>query len=262
MQPTDTEILWLNLTNAGLGLATLAGIGVLAWVGRPRARASARRAASPPTPSTRTPPSSPSSASRWPTAARRSTRTRRRRRSRRSSPGAEEGRAVRCPFLREAHVQSCQASPFRKQIVRSGSAADERCGSAAWRDCSVGPRADRGAPERRLLPVPRGVARPVLLGRSRDEVHPLERPGLLPLRQRVPPLLRPLPRPRADLRSRGERRRGRAGVRRRRRHPRPDAGSGSRRATPGSPWRPTASATSASTPSSPGRSAGSTGSSS
>jgi hypothetical protein len=31
MQPTDTEILWLNLTNAGLGLATLAGIGVLAW---------------------------------------------------------------------------------------------------------------------------------------------------------------------------------------------------------------------------------------
>jgi hypothetical protein len=31
MQPTDTEILWLNLTNAGLGLATLAGIGALAW---------------------------------------------------------------------------------------------------------------------------------------------------------------------------------------------------------------------------------------
>lgn len=31
MQPTDTEILWLNLTNAGLGLATLAGIAVLAW---------------------------------------------------------------------------------------------------------------------------------------------------------------------------------------------------------------------------------------
>ena len=42
---------------------------------------------------------------------------------------------MRCPFLREAHVQSCQASPFRKQIVRSGNAADERCGSAAWRDC-------------------------------------------------------------------------------------------------------------------------------
>ena len=31
MQPTDTEVLWLNLTNAGLGLATLAGIVVLAW---------------------------------------------------------------------------------------------------------------------------------------------------------------------------------------------------------------------------------------
>ena len=44
---------------------------------------------------------------------------------------------MRCPFLREAHVQSCQASPFRKQIVRSGNAADERCGSAAWRDCSA-----------------------------------------------------------------------------------------------------------------------------
>ena len=31
MQPTDTEVLWLNLTNAGLGLATLAGIAALAW---------------------------------------------------------------------------------------------------------------------------------------------------------------------------------------------------------------------------------------
>ena len=31
MQPTDTEVLWLNLTNAGLGLATLAGIATLAW---------------------------------------------------------------------------------------------------------------------------------------------------------------------------------------------------------------------------------------
>lgn len=31
MQPTDTEVLWLNLTNAGLGLATLAGIVALGW---------------------------------------------------------------------------------------------------------------------------------------------------------------------------------------------------------------------------------------
>ena len=31
MQPTDSQILWLNLTNAGLGLATLAGIAALAW---------------------------------------------------------------------------------------------------------------------------------------------------------------------------------------------------------------------------------------
>jgi glycine cleavage system H lipoate-binding protein len=44
---------------------------------------------------------------------------------------------VRCPFLREAHVQSCQASPFRKQIVRSGGAAGERCGSPAWQECPV-----------------------------------------------------------------------------------------------------------------------------
>lgn len=44
---------------------------------------------------------------------------------------------MRCPFLREAHVQSCQASPFRKQIVRTGTAADERCGSLAWRECPV-----------------------------------------------------------------------------------------------------------------------------
>ena len=31
MQPTGSEILWLNLTNAGLGLATLAGIAALGW---------------------------------------------------------------------------------------------------------------------------------------------------------------------------------------------------------------------------------------
>ena len=31
MQPTDSEILWFNLTNIGLGLATLAGVAVLAW---------------------------------------------------------------------------------------------------------------------------------------------------------------------------------------------------------------------------------------
>lgn len=44
---------------------------------------------------------------------------------------------MRCPFLREAHVQSCQASPIRKQIVRTGTAADERCGSLAWRECPI-----------------------------------------------------------------------------------------------------------------------------
>jgi len=44
---------------------------------------------------------------------------------------------VRCPFLREAHVQSCQASPIRKQIVRTGSAVDERCASPTWHECSV-----------------------------------------------------------------------------------------------------------------------------
>lgn len=44
---------------------------------------------------------------------------------------------MRCPFLREAHVQSCQASPIRKQIVRTGSSTDERCATAAWHDCPV-----------------------------------------------------------------------------------------------------------------------------
>ena len=44
---------------------------------------------------------------------------------------------MRCPFLREAHVQSCQASPIRKQIVRTGSSTDERCATVAWHDCPV-----------------------------------------------------------------------------------------------------------------------------
>ena len=57
MQPTDTEVLWLNLTNAGLGLATLAGIAALAWAVLRDLREKAK-AASPSTTSTRTPPSS------------------------------------------------------------------------------------------------------------------------------------------------------------------------------------------------------------
>lgn len=61
MQPTDSEILWLNLTNAGLGLATLGGIVALGWAAVRELRERAK-AASPSTTSTRTPPSSPSSA--------------------------------------------------------------------------------------------------------------------------------------------------------------------------------------------------------
>lgn len=46
---------------------------------------------------------------------------------------------MRCPFLREAQVRSCQASPFRKPIVRSELAEPGLCGSPAHRGCASAP---------------------------------------------------------------------------------------------------------------------------
>jgi glycine cleavage system H lipoate-binding protein len=43
---------------------------------------------------------------------------------------------MRCPFLREEQVRSCQASPIRKPIARSASRGeDERCSSPAYASC-------------------------------------------------------------------------------------------------------------------------------
>ena len=45
---------------------------------------------------------------------------------------------MRCPFLREAQVQSCRASSVRKMIAQlPGQSAPERCTSDAYRDCSA-----------------------------------------------------------------------------------------------------------------------------
>lgn len=45
---------------------------------------------------------------------------------------------MRCPFLREAQVKSCQASTFRKQIVRSAmSSGDERCMTPDYVRCAA-----------------------------------------------------------------------------------------------------------------------------
>jgi hypothetical protein len=43
---------------------------------------------------------------------------------------------MRCPFLREVQVKFCQASPFRKMIVRLPEPTDgERCSSADFHGC-------------------------------------------------------------------------------------------------------------------------------
>lgn len=45
---------------------------------------------------------------------------------------------MRCPFLREEQVKSCQAAPFRKSLVRSAARADlERCSSPEHVSCPV-----------------------------------------------------------------------------------------------------------------------------
>jgi len=47
---------------------------------------------------------------------------------------------MRCPFLREEQVKSCEAAPFRKSVARSAtSEASERCTSAAHATCPVAP---------------------------------------------------------------------------------------------------------------------------
>lgn len=47
---------------------------------------------------------------------------------------------MRCPFLREEQVKSCEAAPFRKSVVRSSTAAStERCSSPGYATCPVAP---------------------------------------------------------------------------------------------------------------------------
>ncbi len=47
---------------------------------------------------------------------------------------------MRCPFLREQQVKSCQASPFRKSVARSSAHAElERCSSPDYVHCRVLP---------------------------------------------------------------------------------------------------------------------------
>ncbi len=43
---------------------------------------------------------------------------------------------MRCPFLREAQVKSCCASPFKKMIPRTpDQASSERCSGVEWKSC-------------------------------------------------------------------------------------------------------------------------------
>lgn len=45
---------------------------------------------------------------------------------------------MRCPFLREEQVKSCQAAPFRKSLARSAADADsERCTSPEHKSCPM-----------------------------------------------------------------------------------------------------------------------------
>ncbi len=45
---------------------------------------------------------------------------------------------MRCPFLREEQVKSCQAAPFRKTLARSAAQLDsERCSSSRYASCPV-----------------------------------------------------------------------------------------------------------------------------
>jgi len=54
---------------------------------------------------------------------------------------------MRCPFLREEQVKSCEAAPFRKSVARSSTAAAvERCTSAEYASCPVAPPSHEAHP--------------------------------------------------------------------------------------------------------------------
>src|SRR5512145_4174 len=55
---------------------------------------------------------------------------------------------MRCPFLREEQVRSCQASPFRKPIARRAAAGgEELCTSADYPTCRFAPAHHEARPE-------------------------------------------------------------------------------------------------------------------
>jgi glycine cleavage system H lipoate-binding protein len=54
---------------------------------------------------------------------------------------------MRCPFLREEQVKSCEAAPFRKSVARSATASgDERCSSPGYEGCPVAPPSHEAHP--------------------------------------------------------------------------------------------------------------------
>jgi hypothetical protein len=60
---------------------------------------------------------------------------------------------VRCPFLREEQVKSCQAAPFRKSLARSAATGvGERCSSPGHASCAVAPRSREAHPDASRCP--------------------------------------------------------------------------------------------------------------
>ncbi len=60
---------------------------------------------------------------------------------------------MRCPFLKEAQVKSCQASAFRKQILQSAKqGAEELCSSPAYVSCDAARRHPLSLPDASRCP--------------------------------------------------------------------------------------------------------------
>lgn len=60
---------------------------------------------------------------------------------------------MRCPFLREAQVKFCQASPFKKMIVRTpGQAENEKCSSPDYVSCPAAKQSHEEFPSQTHCP--------------------------------------------------------------------------------------------------------------
>ena len=101
---------------------------------------------------------------------------------------------VRCPFLREEQVKSCQVAPFRKSLARSSATGEgELCTSADHRSCPALRESHEAHPDASRCPFLRESLVQFCAASPRPTYVPWSESPEPALRPRRSPLLRPPP---------------------------------------------------------------------